>query len=1018
MPLIALKPTYKSVTAYYETLHRLGQQDAFHEGAVRAAFQRLLDECAGKCQWTLVPEFPMKGPKGNRIVADGALRSRWNITQGIWEAKDDQDDLAVEVKRKFEAGYPRKNILFQAPARAILWQDGKQVLDESLEKPSMLVEVVKQFFAWEEPAQERWEQAVPEFAEKVPDIARGLEALIDGERRKNKRFIEAFAQFLQTCRTAINPNLSEEAVEKMLVQHLLTERIFRKVFDNSDFTHRNVVAQQIERVIDALTSQSFSRQQFAVSLDRYYRPLEEAAAYFDDFAEKQDFLNSIYERFFQSFDEKVADTHGVVYTPQPIVRFMVKSVEEILEREFGKSLADRDVHVLDPFVGTGNFIIHVMRAIAEKSRSALPWKFQHELHCNEVMLLPYYIASMNIEHEYFELTRRYESFEGACLVDTFELAEETQGSLFTEENTKRVEEQKRAPIFVVIGNPPYNAWQLDENDNNKNRKYKVVDKRVAETYAKDSAATLVNSLSDPYVKAFRWATDRLIKSGDEGILAYVSNNSYVGQLAFDGMRKHLAKDFDAIYVLDLGGNVRKNPKLSGTTHNVFGIQVGVSIGLFVRRKRTEAAERRAEVYYARVGEDWRKERKYQFLDEAGARGGVKWERIEPDDKYTWLTEGLRPEFEGFLPIAGSDAIFLHCTMGAKSNSDAYVYDFDRDRLTNRARRMVDCYGAELRRWRSLDRPENIDGFLQVDGSILKWIRRTKRCLGRNLEAAFLESMIQRAIYRPFVAQWHFCDPMFNEDLYGRSHAFPAGGENVAILEKTGTEWAPFALASALPVDHLPQGGAQAFPFYWYGSEDGGRRENITHWALAEFRSHYHDDAISKWDIFHYVYAILHHPAYRERYAANLKRELPRIPYAPTFAPFAEAGKRLAELHVDYEKQKEHRLKRVENPEADLSFRVDRMRLSKDKRQLVYNDFLTLDGIPPETFEYRLGNRSALEWVIDQYQVSTDARSGIVNDPNRADDEEYILRLVGQVITVSLETIKVVKALPDLGLAAE
>jgi predicted helicase len=377
---------------------------------------------------------------------------------------------------------------------------------------------------------------------------------------------------------------SEDGMRAVLtfgfIQHLLTERIFRKVFNNPDFARRNVIAAEIEKVIDALTSHSFNRDAFLGKLDHFYRAIETTAATIDDFVQKQEFLNAVYEKFFQGFSVKVADTHGIVYTPQPIVSFMVRSVEDILQREFGQSLSSKDVHILYPFVGTGNFIVRVMQEI---KRTALEHKYRHELHCNEVMLLPYYIASMNIEHEYLELTNTYEPFEGICLVDTFELAEHRQAQLdfMTPANTARVERQKKSPITVVIGNPPYNVGQLNENDNNKNRKYKKMDRRVSETYAKDSKATNKNALSDPYVKAIRWASDRI---GDEGIIAFVTNNSFLEQIAFDGVRKNLEAGFDEIYVLDLGGNVRKNPKLSGTTHNVFGIQVGVSVNIFVRKR--------------------------------------------------------------------------------------------------------------------------------------------------------------------------------------------------------------------------------------------------------------------------------------------------------------------------------------------------------------------------------------------------------------------------------------------------
>lgn len=586
MQTLDLKPTHKPVVEYYRALEEFRSRDVSHEMAVRSAFQSLLDACCGKFNWKLVPEWPIKRAQGHALRADGALVDEFRLSHGLWEAKDASDDLRREARKKLDAGYPAENILFQAPERAILFQNGREVLDEDITAPERLVGTLRQFFEHRKPEYANWEDAVANFGASVPQLAHALDELIEQERKSNPRYRQAFEDFAALCRQSINPNLSEMAVEEMLIQHLLTERIFRKVFNNPDFTRRNVIAAEIEKVIDALTSHSFNRDQFLSKLDHFYRAIETTAATIDDFAQKQEFLNAVYEKFFQGFSVKVADTHGIVYTPQPIVSFMVKSVEDILQKTFGKSLSSPDVHILDPFVGTGNFIVRVMQEIR---KTALERKYKDELHCNEVMLLPYYIASMNIEHEYYELTRQYEPFQGICLVDTFELAEgaQTQLSFMTPENTARVERQKRSPITVIIGNPPYNVGQLNENDNNKNRKYKVMDKRVSETYAKDSKATNKNALSDPYVKAIRWASDRI---GDEGIVAFVTNNSFLEQIAFDGVRQHLEADFDEIHVLDLGGNVRKNPKLSGTTHNVFGIQVGVSVNIFVRKRGQRGAK--------------------------------------------------------------------------------------------------------------------------------------------------------------------------------------------------------------------------------------------------------------------------------------------------------------------------------------------------------------------------------------------------------------------------------------------
>lgn len=581
--MLTLKPTHKAVQDYYAELEDLAQLDLFGEGAVAPAFATLLRYCTRNTNYTLAEQYMLKR-SGRTLRVDGALLDSFKLPYGYWEAKDSADDLDVEIARKFQAGYPKENILFQAPGRAVIVQDGNRVFDGDISDPETLIEALRVFFAYQPPAFERWQQAVGEFKTEVPKLAEALIALIEGERKRNKKFIAAFDSFAALCRETVNPNLADSAVEEMLIQHLLTECIFRRVFNNPDFVERNAIAAEIETVIRALTSQQFSRASFFKPLDRFYGAIESTAATIEDFSQKQDFLNTVYENFFQGFSVKVADTHGIVYTPQPIVDFMVRSVDALLRQEFGRSLADPGVHILDPFVGTGNFILRVMRYLHESGqRSRLPHKYAEELHCNEVMLLPYYIAAMNIEHEYFDMTGQYEPFPGLCLVDTFDLAEGPQLSLFAPENTERVQRQQAADITVILGNPPYNAWQINENDNNKNRSYPVVDKRVSQTYAAASSATLNNALSDPYVKAFRWASDRI---GEEGIVAFVTNGSFIDGIAFDGMRKCLDEEFDRVYVLDLGGNVRKNPKLSGTTHNVFGIQVGVAITFLVRKRKS------------------------------------------------------------------------------------------------------------------------------------------------------------------------------------------------------------------------------------------------------------------------------------------------------------------------------------------------------------------------------------------------------------------------------------------------
>ncbi len=1065
MPTLNIKPNHKSITAYYAALDRYQQHGVTHETAVRAAFQALLDTCARQRDWTLICEYTLRIPGRNPLRLDGAMLDEHSLPRGTWEAKGVKGNLRAEIEKKFNAGYPQDNILFQTPERAILYQNGHLVLDENITEPSTLVSVLEAFFSYERENAAEWEAAVAEFKVRVPELGREAQELIKKQHRTNTQFQTAFADFHQLCQAAINPNLSKAAVEEMLIQHLLTERTFRTVFNTPDFTRRNVIAREIEKVIDALASKAFSRGVFLQKLDRFYRAIEREAATLVDFAQKQHFLNTVYEQFFQGFSIKKADTHGIVYTPQPIVDFMVKSVEQLLKTEFGRSLADEGVHIIDAFVGTGNFIVRLMREIPKTKLEA---KYRSEIWCNEVLLLPYYIASLNIEHEFYDTTTEYLPFKGISLVDTFDLAEDRQISLLTIENTERVEKQKAAPMFIVIGNPPYNVGQKNENDNNKNQKYPALNKRVQETYSQASAASTKKALGDAYVKAIRWAADRI---GEEGIIALVTNRSFLDSTSFDGMRKHLAEEFDALWLLDLGGNARKDKLASNA--NVFSIQVGVSINLFVKnpcrrdlpaptssrrdlpvsissRRDLSApttSSRRglpvsttsdrktlpaptARIFYYRTDDTWNKSKKFEFLAQTEHVGNIEWQTLQPDKRHTWLTEGLQADFDTFIPIGSqtakkskgevSGAIFHQYGIGCQTARDAWLYNFNRTTLTEKVKCTIDTYNMEMLRWQGT--PEvsraHVDDFVVDDNAKIKWSSGLKQKLVSGQRAEFSPSKIRRALFRPFTKTNLF----FDNVLTHRKSIFPitfpnpeTEGENRVICVPGPGGRAPFwcCVTNVIPNTALITLDAnQCFPFYIYDEDGTNRRENITDWALENFRAHYGDDTLTKWDIFNYTYGILHHPDYRERYTADLKRDLPHLPYAEDFRAFADAGAQLAELHVHYETQPQYPLTFVENATKQLDFRVKRMKLSKDKTQLIYNQFLTLEGIPQEALAYRLGQYSALEWVVNQYRVKSDPRSGIVNDPSDAEKPRYIVNLIGSVITVSLETLKIIEALPD------
>jgi predicted helicase len=648
---------------------------------------------------------------------------------------------------------------------------------------------------------------------------------------------------------------------------------------------------------------------------------------------------------------------------------MCNSVEQALKEEFGYTLASPEVIILDPCTGTGNFIVNL---IERMPGSALAEAYKNRLFANEVMLLPYYVASLNIEHAYYERMGQYETFEGLCFVDTLDMAEAQQIGLFTPANTERVEREKKAVITVIIGNPPYNVGQESENDNNKNRKYKVVDQQIRDTYAKDSKATNKNSLSDMYVKFFRWATNRL--QGRDGIVCFVSNNGFLGQTAFDGMRKNLSQDFQRIDHIDLHGNVRRNPKLSGTTHNVFGIKIGVGITLAVRKAGAKPAIR-----YHRVPETWRKGEKLAFL----AAEKITWEALVPDENSTWLAITHGPEYSRYLSI--SHLFDIH-SAGLQTNRDDTVYDFNNLRLATRMPNVIAAYNSEAH-------IHGANSEAAWSGTI-KWSSRLKQAASAGKLVDFDATRIRRALYRPFAKRWLYFDSILNHRVY----QWPRISGRVIVTSDIAWRAPSF---SALMTDDIAD-------LHLCASIDAHQCFPLSHLkdsALTQFRTHYSNPSITKEEIFHYIYALLHHPEYRTRYAANLKRELPRIPFAPDFQAFAAAGKELARIHVEYESLPPWPLTEIENKDVKFTQRVTKMKLSKDKQSLYVNDSLTLANIPPETFDYRLGSRSALEWIVDQYQIKGDS------DPNREDDPAYITRLVGQVVRVSIETAAIVKSLP-------
>jgi predicted helicase len=1009
-----IEADHPAIVLYYATLEEYRSQRVHHEGAVSTAFENLLTTLAKQKGWVFIPLLSVTG---KRIVPDGTIRDGNGLPRAYWEAKDTNDDLDVEIQKKIAKGYPLNNIIFEDTREGVLYQGGQEVLRLGLADPSQLVRLLKQFFSYIEPDIEGFEVAVDEFKGRVPELAKGLLGKIRDAQKHNPAFVAAFNDFYELCRTSIDPKIPRKEVEEMLVQHLLTERLFRTIFDNPDFTQRNVIASEVQKVIAALIGRSFSSVDYLKNLDGFYVAVENAARTLPDFSDKQYFLDTVYEQFFRSYSTRLADTHGIVYTPQPIVDFMSASIVHVLKEHFGQALGDPNIRVLDPCTGTGNFVVNLLRRVPKRNLESF---YTDHLYANEIMLMAYYIAALNIEHAYYEITQTYEPFEGLCFVDSLDLTDRQQRGLsfVNEQNTARVERQKRAPITVIVGNPPYNMGQKSENENNKNRTYEEIDRRIRETYAKDSKATLKNKLYEPYVRFFRWAIDRL--GGNPGVLCFVSNNSFIDHKAFDGMQKHLLRDFTRVYHIDLHGDVNRDRTLSGTQHNVFGIKLGVGITIAVRDTTAKPGDH--SLYYHRVPSRWTRNQKLGWLVEQKNLANLEWEILPP---FKWLELETAAEYDQLIPLGTKEfkaldsqnapAIFQTYTVGVLTARDDVAYDFNKDTLKARMEKFVEDYNSEVDSYRRL-KPKKLDPEKLVHKD-LKWTDRLKKSLVAGRYAATAPENYRRSLWRPFCKKWLFFDRMLNERVYLTPELFPTPEtekKNLVICCTSHSQM-PFTciVTNCLPNEAVGGRNGQCFGLYGF-SEDGSKRaDHITDWSLGEFRSHYDDKSITKRQIFEYVYAVLHHPAYRDTFAQNLRAGIPRIPYAEDFKTCADIGAKLVKLHVGYESADIFDLTWVEHATLPLSYAIDgKMRLDKDLGTVVVNDSLTLEGIPSQAFEYRLGTRSALEWVVDQYRLEQDEDGAVTSDPNDKDNEKYIVDLIGRVTTVSIKTLELVSELPE------
>lgn len=888
-----------------------------------------------------------------------------------------------------------------------------------------------------------------DWAASVADIAQAIIARINA-LIKEPAPRKAFDAFVSSLHKNINPAVTDKQAVEMLAQHMVTRPVFEALFDRDANRDANPVSRAMERVVRHIDSRGIGGE--TESLEKFYTSIRDRATLAKSEKSRQELIRSLYDSFFKTAFKEMARDLGVVYTPVEVVDFILRSANDVLHEHFGRRLADKQVHILDPFTGTGTFIARLLQNVDLIGDADLARKYHHELHANEVVLLAYYVAGVNIESAYRARSGADENtgFPGIVLTDTFQMTEGRGllDPLVFAENSDRIQRQREKPIRVIVGNPPYSVTQ-------GGAKYEKLDARIEETYAKYSSATNKNSLYDSYIRAFRWASDRI---EDDGIVAFVTNGGWVDGNTMDGFRKCLADEFSDVYVLNLRGNARTSgEQRRREADNVFesGSKATVAITLLVKHK---AHKGQARVHYHNIGDYLSREQKLMRLDELGSCRNAGWKTIEPNEHHDWINQ-RSDDFGALLALDDEPgALFAMRSCGVKTQRDPWAYNFSHDALSANIKRHIEFYDEEVARLapalgkiaRQKGREEYVEAHSRTALRRGKWTRGLQQHAGRQYREPFDPTRLVKVQYRPFTREWLYSSQLLNEMTYRVPSLYPAGDyANVAIAVKQRWDGrGQFALMSSVPIDLQPDGGVQCFPLYWYekaantkqqgdlslgGGTDGQpdkngyiKRDGITDEALANFREHYGDRKITKEGIFHYVYGVLHSPEYRTRYAADLKKLLPRIPFAADFHAFRKAGEKLAALHAGYENVKPYPLKE-QSGELGLDpkehYRVQKMRFARgnggvDRSTLVVNDHLTLLGIPDEAHEYVVNGKSGIEWLIDRYQVTKDTGSGIVNDPNEwSDDPRYIVELVKRVVTVSVETVKIVEALPAIGEAA-
>jgi predicted helicase len=867
---------------------------------------------------------------------------------------------------------------------------------------------------------------------------------------------KAFDAFLVEIRDDLNDSINEAEAIEMLAQHIITRPVFESLFEGYSFAKNNPVSRAMQQVLDKLDQHNLEKE--SESLQKFYESVKRRASGIDNARAKQKIIVDLYDKFFRNAFPQMTERLGIVYTPVEIVDFIIHSVNEVLQSEFGQTLGSPGVHIIDPFTGTGTFITRLLQSglIAPEE---MEHKFRNEIHANEIVLLAYYIAAINIEAVYHGIMGGdYVPFEGICLTDTFQMYESDDLiSHYMPDNSERRKRQKATDIRAIVGNPPYSKGQESANDNNANVAYPTLDGRIRDTYAARSTATLKNSLYDSYIRAFRWASDRI---GEAGVMAYVSNAGWLDGNAADGMRACLAEEFSDLYIFHLRGNARTSGEQRRKERgNVFGEGTRTPVAISVFVKNPDAVER-GRIHFHDIGDYLDQKQKLAIIRNSAGIGGIAkaegWSLIQPDEHSDWLSQ-RDASFEAFVKIGdkkakGETVLFAGYSSGVKTNRDSWCYNYSRKTLAGNVSRSIEFYNFEVARYQDTGTGTGARDFVDKDLRKISWDRTEFAGIERGRRIDFDQESVVSSQYRPFSTQWSYFNRRFNNCVYQMPKVFPTTGEPNLAIALTGQGAKAFSVlmvASVPSFDTIEKG--QCFPLTLYGeasvededddlfsgneSEPTVRgRDGITDAGLKHFQDAYPGETITKEDLFYYVYGLLHSEDYRAKYADNLSKELPRIPRVKTaadFWAFSHAGRELGDLHVNYEtiepypvtiKQGDLRLADIKNAQA--FYRVTKWAFGKagkekDKTTVIYNANITMQDVPLAAYDYVVNGKPALEWVMERQCVKTDKASGIVNNANcyaieTAGDPAYPLNLFQRVITVSLETLKIVKGLPPLG----